>query len=492
MLDVEIVIDGSGSITEPNFAIQRQFIKDLVASFQVGPTTARFGLVQFSTEGTGRQELSLSGDSSAIVAAIDGLQQIRGVTDIEEGLTLGSTDLQAAGRPGIPSVVILLTDGIHNEPGDPIARADAIKAGGTPIFAVGVGDGIDPAELSRIASDPDGSFVFTAADFGSLGALVGSLSTNVCAAVMPPPPPVQPVEPPPTPTPTPPPPPVNGPDTPLPPMVASLGLGVGSDSGRSSTDGVTNVAAPMFVGRAGAAGAVVQIWARAAGAPAATLIGIGAAGPDGSFSIPTAAPLADGTYTITASTIGTAGVALATPLVIDTVGPRVVAATLVPFGPGFQVTFQDNLSGLDQSTLANPFNYALIQLNRSLAVQPYVLRAIPANPGAPTAPQDVVVALATPHGRLVNGSYVLRVGSNQIGVADRAGNLLDGEFAGRFPSGDTVRGGNFGAVFQVRGGRVGRNPTGLTPFQIVQAAAINPAFPIGLTTLRRSRHARPR
>src|SRR3990172_1847183 len=141
-LDLVLVIDGSGSIFASDFTRMKDFSNDLVSSFAVSGTAARVGVVQFSGQGQGRIEIGLSGSAPAVHAAIDGMQQIEGYTDIQEGLALGQGEIGANGRPGVPHVIILLTDGQQEgAPGDPAAEAENARAAGTEIFALGVGGG---------------------------------------------------------------------------------------------------------------------------------------------------------------------------------------------------------------------------------------------------------------------------------------------------------------------------------------------------------------
>ena len=180
-LDLVLVIDGSGSIFASDFTRMKAFSNDLVSAFAVSETAARVGVVQFSGQGQGRIEIGLSGNATAVHAAIDGMAQIEGYTDIQEGLALGQGEIDANGRPGVPHVIILLTDGQQEgAPGDPVAEAENARAAGTEIFAVGVGGGPQIDQLNAIASDPDGTHVFSVQDFTSLQAIRDQLVASAC------------------------------------------------------------------------------------------------------------------------------------------------------------------------------------------------------------------------------------------------------------------------------------------------------------------------
>ena len=90
-------------------------------------------------------------------------------------------ELDADGRPDVPQVIILLTDG---QPDDEVAgiltEADEIRAAGTEIFTVGVGNNVNAGLLDQIATDPDAAHAFLAADFDDLLAQVEAIARLVC------------------------------------------------------------------------------------------------------------------------------------------------------------------------------------------------------------------------------------------------------------------------------------------------------------------------
>ena len=187
-IDFMLVLDGSESIDPTEFDVMKTFAGSLVDHFTISPADAHAGIVQFASEGQGVIEIGLSSDPGAIATAISTMTQIVGITDIQEGIALAQQELTASGRPDVPHVILVLTDGVHNEPGDPIAEAEAARSLGTEIFAIAVGPGPDIDQLNAIASDPDDAHVFSVGDFAALATILDPLVLVVC---------------PPTPTPTP-------------------------------------------------------------------------------------------------------------------------------------------------------------------------------------------------------------------------------------------------------------------------------------------------
>ncbi len=221
------------------------------------------------------------------------------------------------------------------------------------------------------------------------------------------------------------------------------GLDPASDTGVSAFDGITRDNRPTFLGLA-MPGSTVTIVAQPIDGTSASRV-LGTATPDasGHWAISPTSPLPDGLYSVVAT--DTNGPASASntffsadhPLVIDTVGPRLMGLSVNPRLGQLHLTLLDDRSGLDPLSLTNPANYSLVR--RSRRPQTFALSETVA-PSTQT-PGAQVVTLTTAQHRIGHGlRYVLSVFSG--GLQDRAGNPLDGEFSGRFPSGNGVPGGS--------------------------------------------------
>jgi Bacterial Ig-like domain len=222
-----------------------------------------------------------------------------------------------------------------------------------------------------------------------------------------------------------------------------------SISGPNKSLNITNINRPTFDGVATNAGmaaafAVVQLFAQPSGATQIYL-GQTIAGPDGSWSL-TAPKLADGVYTISASVTSAAGfpsapsviVGAASPLVIDTVAPRVAGLAFDPHTGVITAVISDSGSGLYLPSLEDPSNYT-IMLNRTLGGSHPTQQALaPAISGFYSNAQSATLQFNAP---LAAGRYLFMIQSG--GVMDQAGNALDGEFTGTLPSGNGQAGGNF-------------------------------------------------
>lgn len=179
-LDLMLVLDGSGSIEPANFDLMRNFAMQLVAYFPISSEEANIGIVQFATTTVLHQ--ALSGDLVALNSTIDTMGQLGSGTNIAGGMELAQTEL-GFGRPDVADVMIVLTDGVHTEGGDPIAVANTIRNQGTQIIGIAVGD-VELDELIAITGgDRNVYFVY---GFDGLPVIVDLLTNSACQEVLPP------------------------------------------------------------------------------------------------------------------------------------------------------------------------------------------------------------------------------------------------------------------------------------------------------------------
>jgi streptogramin lyase len=233
-----------------------------------------------------------------------------------------------------------------------------------------------------------------------------------------------------------------------------------SDTGSSSSDGITNDTTPSFSGTA-TPGWVVQVYAKSGGQGAPIPLGFSMADASGAWKV-TSLPLGDGSFTVFAlaidpvrhsrvvgdiQTSATGG-----PLVIDTVPPVVAGAALNPLLDQLSIRFQDRV-GLDPASLRNPKSYKLVdrgsRTRHALSVTGVVLTPV----AGQTMSETVTVTFQ--HGRsLPAGRYHLDVQARHI--TDLAGNALSGLYKGQFPTHTGYPGTDFRAGFIT--GRFGASP----------------------------------
>ncbi|MGC8639122.1 MAG: TIGR03118 family protein, partial [Isosphaeraceae bacterium] len=233
------------------------------------------------------------------------------------------------------------------------------------------------------------------------------------------------------------------------PLAVTGQLNPASDSGASNFDNITNVVQPNFIGTTSEPNATVTLYAQAMGSSTPVVIGQGVSNANDAWSITSNQALADGSYTIMAVAVDSAGnttssmTTLVSPLVIDTVGPRVTSVSFNRLSGQILVGIQDyggqnNAGvGLNVGSLMDANNYSLMKYDQH-GPNAYLVTSIIVTPGTLTGTQ--LVTLQFNGGKeLRGGHYYFTVRSvspsNLTGIRDIAGNALDGEFYGNFPSG---------------------------------------------------------
>ena len=238
------------------------------------------------------------------------------------------------------------------------------------------------------------------------------------------------------------------------PIAVTGNLNPASDTGKNNLDDITADAQPNFYGTVWVSGTTTpEPFAHVTLFANGVAVGNTQAGSDGTWSI-TSNLLAQGTYTITASATDQFGqtvspVATIVPkLVVDTAPPVITSLSFDRFDATLAVTFQDNLSGMDLASLTNSAFYHISArpLSSKVHVPNLILpTSISFTPGA--LPSDpVVVNVVFNKGRPFRGGkyeVLINSGTGDAGIQDVAGNALDGNFYGPFPTGDGLARGNF-------------------------------------------------
>jgi len=183
--DIVLLVDDSGSIGASVFdGTVRPTLDSFVASASPSLTGNRIGIIEFSTNARNVSG-GLQSSTPILQNIIDTMAYSSGSTFTLTGLQAASAMLTGVGsRPTAPKVIIVETDGvwtITSPSQDPTAYAAGLRAGGTNIFAVGVGSGVNNAQLQAIAGG-DGTHVFPASDYAHLETALHNALLHVVAA----------------------------------------------------------------------------------------------------------------------------------------------------------------------------------------------------------------------------------------------------------------------------------------------------------------------
>ena len=165
------LLDSSGSISG-NYDNEKSFLKSIAGIFDISTQISRVGVITYS--GVAEHTIKLK-DHPNIVSfydAVDAIPLMNSVTRIDLALRLAQNEMFTTangGRSSVPDILILMTDGTQTQTAnseDPATIADELRKTGVTIIVLGMGSGINLAELTKIARGPE--MVFTAATFTEL------------------------------------------------------------------------------------------------------------------------------------------------------------------------------------------------------------------------------------------------------------------------------------------------------------------------------------
>lgn len=158
-LTVMFCLDGSGSLSEMDFDVMRNFVKRTVQVIRSRVPNAKVGMIQFTTEV--RVEISPTAeDFEAVCLKVDSMARMNGGTNLAAPILRSEQLLQehmTSGEHTGGNVVVLLSDGIV-EPHQ--ARTAAERASqmqiilpNVSIYALGVGRDVDVSSMKQIIGE---------------------------------------------------------------------------------------------------------------------------------------------------------------------------------------------------------------------------------------------------------------------------------------------------------------------------------------------------
>eukprot|EP00771_Trimastix_marina_P002692 gnl/Trimastix_PCT/3840.p1 GENE.gnl/Trimastix_PCT/3840~~gnl/Trimastix_PCT/3840.p1 ORF type:complete len:384 (+),score=77.08 gnl/Trimastix_PCT/3840:39-1190(+) len=178
-LDILLVLDGSASLSTSDYNSTKYFAYKCAELFNLGDLSAHLGVLQFS--GIPNLEMCLTGTPCAVTLAVQRMQQIHGRTDLAAAINAGKEEFKVHGRtdPNSRQIMIIVSDG-KADAALTIAAADAAKAQGIEIQAIGVGADSNTALLNRISTS--GKCLHVSA-YSELVALAKTLVMDNCRVV---------------------------------------------------------------------------------------------------------------------------------------------------------------------------------------------------------------------------------------------------------------------------------------------------------------------
>lgn len=182
IVDVTFIVDGSGSVNETNFQLQKNFLMAVVDPMVMGVHTANAAIIKFS-------DLIIRETNGFVVSHRDFNEAATNMV-YERGYTFTGSALREAKNlldlsridQGIEQIMVVMTDGQSNG-GEPIKPvAEEIHAMGVKVIAIGIGNAADIKELEMIASEQ--RFVYDKVSFQGLKDIQEMIAAEICKSVM--------------------------------------------------------------------------------------------------------------------------------------------------------------------------------------------------------------------------------------------------------------------------------------------------------------------
>ena len=133
---------------------------------------SRAGVITFSADVEHSIKLRDHFDITSFSGAVDRIPHMAATTRIDKALRLAQKEmfsLPNGARPGIPKILILLTDGTQTKDADtedPSVIANEIRKKGVKTLVIGVGKGVNPFELVKLVESDRN--VFSVSNFDEL------------------------------------------------------------------------------------------------------------------------------------------------------------------------------------------------------------------------------------------------------------------------------------------------------------------------------------
>lgn len=163
-LDIGILLDGSSSIGKNNFDELKKFLKKLIADFGVSDSATRVGLTLFSSNAKILFRLGQLIAFSQFDREVGAIRYPGGSSRLDLGLKVASTmfDSKKGGRPGIPKILFVVSDGIQSlSSGYSGIRAaiTQLRSMGVLTIAASAGQRVNFGHLREIAGDKTRTFI---------------------------------------------------------------------------------------------------------------------------------------------------------------------------------------------------------------------------------------------------------------------------------------------------------------------------------------------
>ena len=177
-MDLYFVLDGSDSISYPDFELLKDAMASLVPQIRLGERQSRIGMLVYSSGVPQDSEHPFSADFNYLMHAATTLSHPRDGTNTALGIKHMRDMFKHYGRPNVPWVAVVITDGISKNFDATAMEAQLAQEMGISMFAVGVTNKINRQELVAIADTPKQVLLLNA--FQELQTRLSHMMKTIC------------------------------------------------------------------------------------------------------------------------------------------------------------------------------------------------------------------------------------------------------------------------------------------------------------------------
>ena len=166
--DIVFLVDTSSLVGTLDFTSQRQFVKFMAKSLNVGPEKSRAAIITYGGTSSPTDASDMHSSLSAFGLAVDGSRYIAGPRKINNAVDSAVT-LFGIARPKVKKVVVLLTGGKQSYLQDvPLLKQSFknMRASGAKAYIIAIGSDHEKEELLPGVESPED--IFAVASFESL------------------------------------------------------------------------------------------------------------------------------------------------------------------------------------------------------------------------------------------------------------------------------------------------------------------------------------
>ncbi|XP_062924815.1 collagen alpha-1(XXI) chain [Mobula hypostoma] len=179
--DLVFILDGSFSVGPDNFEIVKNWIINISSSFEIGTAFTQVGVVQYSDDPLLEIPLEEHGSNEDLMEAMAAISYRGGNTRTGKAITFGVNNVFATSTraaDAVTKVAIVLTDGKSQD--DVKESAEEARKRKIILFAIGVGQEIEDAELQAIANKPSSTYVFYVEDYSGISRIREIMKQKLC------------------------------------------------------------------------------------------------------------------------------------------------------------------------------------------------------------------------------------------------------------------------------------------------------------------------